>query len=143
MENSRTTKSVLITLGVATLLIAGFSAGAAYGFRRGYAAADKILTAKQVHYSKKEVAELPHTVAYFRFLTDSRENMFVKFTGNPDRDFIALADAQQKNIRELCEIYKPFSKNQVALKLCDDLLLPAADRFGTNAEVFFNKTGLR
>lgn len=143
MPSDKARKIILISLCAVTLLIAGWSAGAAYGYRSGYATADKVITAQQARMPAGSDVAAPYVRDYLRVISDTRHFLSVKFKGKPDRDFIALADAQQKSVRALCATYQEYAEDAKLKKLCDDLLLPTADRFGEEAGEYFDRTGLR
>jgi|GEM_PF-3918489 len=132
---------IIITLILcATFLFTGWTAGSSFGFKRGFAEAERQSTITRLD-SNKVIS--PETEILVRAAARARADLLIRYKNMPDRDFATILAAHQKTAALLCADYQKFAKSDFLVNLCTETTIPSVIKTREAVNRYLLENGLK
>ncbi|MFT6072073.1 MAG: hypothetical protein ACJARD_000759 [Alphaproteobacteria bacterium] len=133
-------QKMIITLMLCiTFLFTGWTAGSSFGFKRGFAEAERQSTITRLDTSK-EIS--PETEILVRAAARARAELLIRYKNIPDRDFATILAAHQKTAALLCIDYQEFSTSDYLKNICDETVIPSVKKIRNAVDAYLVRNGL-
>jgi hypothetical protein len=138
MANNKHKTIITIFLCV-TFLFTGWTAGASFGYKSGFAESERQNTLTQLDSSKKT---RPETNILIGAVARARADLLIRYHNIPDRDFATILAAHQKSVALLCMDYQKFATSDTLIEICQQTIIPNVKITRDAVDAYLIKNGL-
>jgi hypothetical protein len=132
-------KTIITIILCVTFLFTGWTSGSSFGYKSGFAEAERQNTLTRLDNSKQIS---PETDVLIRAAARARAELLIHYKNIPDRDFATILAAHQKSVALLCIDYKKFATSDSLVQLCNQIVIPNVKITRDTVDDYLIKNGL-